>query len=58
MIPIPFFSKPSVLLLKNVSKIVPHLEYGKIMVVIGLGTLCEVSEWHFKFFKWLELKYV
>jgi hypothetical protein len=37
MIPPPFFSKPDVLSLKNVNKIVPHLEQGGILIVVVIG---------------------
>jgi hypothetical protein len=37
MIPPPFFSKPDVLSLKNVNKIVPQLEQGGILIVVVIG---------------------
>jgi hypothetical protein len=48
MIPPPFFSKPNILPLTNVYKIVPHLEQGRILIVVvtGLVTLDVVRKTH------------
>jgi hypothetical protein len=46
MIPLPLFSKPEVLSLENVCKIVPHLEQeqGGILIVVVTGLVITLDQ--------------